>query len=158
MGVTVHGCGWHLFQLEVNNALLNGDLVEEVYTSILLGYRQWFTKFSTALLTLGFIQSQNDYSLFTRGSGDSFAVVLVYVDDIVLAGPFADVLNQVKLNLQQHFKLKDLGVLRYFHGLEIAHSAKGIVLNQCKYVLTLLDDTGFLGSKPVSLLWILTLS
>ena len=121
-------------------------------------YRQWFTKFSTALLTLGFIQSQNDYSLFTRGSGDSFAVVLVYVDDIVLAGPFADVLNQVKLNLQQHFKLKDLGVLRYFHGLEIAHSAKGIVLNQCKYVLTLLDDTGFLGSKPVSLLWILTLS
>lgn len=78
-------------------------------------------------------------------------VVLVYVDDIVLVGPPIDVLNQVKHNLEQYFKLKDLRVLRYFLGLEIVRSAKGIVLNQQKYILTLLDDTGFLGYKPASL-------
>ena len=89
--------------------------------------------------------------MFIKGSGASLVVILVYVDDIILAGPSVDVLNQVKSLLQSHFKLKDLGVLRYFLSLEIACSAKGITLNQHKYTLSLLDDTGFLGSKPASL-------
>ena len=42
-------------------------------------------------------------------------------------------------------------MLRYFLGLEIPRSAKGITLNHRKYTLSLLDDTSFLGSKPASL-------
>jgi hypothetical protein len=48
--------------------------------------RQWFSKFSNVLLRLGFIQSKSDYSLFTRLDGSSFLALLVFVDDIVLAG------------------------------------------------------------------------
>ena len=110
--------------------------------------RQWFTKFSTALVNFGFHQSKNDYSLFLKGSGDQFVIVLVYVDDIILAGPNVEVLNEFKLKLQSTFKLKDLGNLKYFLGLEIARSSTGISLNQRKYILSLLEDTGFLGSKP----------
>jgi hypothetical protein len=50
--------------------------------------------------------------------------------------------------LGKQFEVKDLGQLRYFLGIEVAHGAEGIVLSQRKYVLDLLTETGMLGCKP----------
>lgn len=57
---------------------------------------------------------------------------------------------EIKSILQLHFGIKDLGVLKIFLGLEVAHSSKGISLCQRQYCLDLLQDTGTIGSKPVS--------
>ncbi|XP_050896274.1 uncharacterized mitochondrial protein AtMg00810-like [Lathyrus oleraceus] len=72
----------------------------------------------------------------------------VYVDDIVLVGDSIDEIHSVKHLLDQTFKIKDLGQLRYFLGFEIAQSNTGIFFNQRKYTLDLLEDSGFLASKP----------
>ncbi|XP_020234224.1 uncharacterized protein LOC109814256 [Cajanus cajan] len=112
---------------------------------------QWFNKFSSTLKAHGFTQSRNDYSLFTCGNDTNLVTLIVYVDDIIVAGPNATRIHQVQTTLQKIFKLKVLGDLKYFLGLEIARSSKGINLCQRKYVLELLSDTGFLASKPTSL-------
>ena len=165
--------GWSITQLDVNNVFLHGDLDEEVFMSLppsfrdkgghtnqvcrltksLYGLRQasrqWFSKFSSTLLAHGFIQSKCDYSLFTKTVGHAFLALLVYVDDILIASN--DVVSVTRLTtfLDHHFKLKDLGSAKYFLGLELARSAKGISLCQRKYTLDILQDTGFLGSKPI---------
>jgi hypothetical protein len=50
--------------------------------------------------------------------------------------------------LNDIFKLKDLGPLKYFLGLEIAKSADGISVCQRKYTLEILEDSCLLASKP----------
>ncbi|XP_022888908.1 uncharacterized protein LOC111404314 [Olea europaea var. sylvestris] len=113
--------------------------------------RQWFAKFSNALISHGYIQSKSDYSLFTKGSGNTFVALLVYVDDIIITGSNIMAINSLKALLHSLFKFKDLGHLKYFLGLEIASSHKGILLSQRHYTLQLLEDTGFLACKPATL-------
>jgi hypothetical protein len=115
-------------------------------------YRQWFSKFSTTLLQHGFTQSKADYSLFTKQHGSCFIALLVYVDDILIASNYAIVVVQLKTYLDSQFKLKDLGPVRYFLGLEIARSSKGISVSQRKYTLEIMEDVGILGCKPTKCL------
>ncbi|KAF5457813.1 hypothetical protein F2P56_021891 [Juglans regia] len=120
---------WSLIQLDVNNAFLLGDLLEEVYMT----------------------HPRVDYSLFTRSNGDSFIAHLVYVDDILIASNDSHAVDNLKLLLDTKFKLKDLGQLKYI-GLEVAWSPQSISLCQCKYALEILQDAGFLGANPISFL------
>jgi hypothetical protein len=163
---------WHLHQLDVNNAFLHGELNEEVFMELPLGFaakgvskvcrltkslyglkqasRQWFSKFSTTLLSLGFTQSKCDYSLFTRMVGSSFIALLVYVDAIVLASNDSDAISSFTHLLNQQFKLKDLGSLNFFLGLEIVRKSTSIAICQQKYALEILEDSGLLAAKPVN--------
>ena len=111
--------------------------------------RQWFAKFSSTILQHGFIQSKSDYSLFTRSHGSSFIALLVYVDDILYQANDMEFVTKLKKSLDAEFKLKDLGNLKYFLGLEVARSSKGISLCQRKYALEILSNSGMLGSKPM---------
>ena len=54
--------------------------------------------------------------------------LLVYVDDILIASNDPQSVANLKAVLDKQFKLKDLGSLKYFLGLEVARSEKGISL------------------------------
>ena len=88
--------------------------------------------------------------MFTKGHGSSFVALSVYVDDIIITRPSQSVLDSLKIFLKGQFKLKDLGSLRYFLGLQIAWLTIGIVFSQRHYTLQLLEDTGFLACKLAS--------
>jgi len=128
-----------LKQLDINNVFLHGDLKEDVYmvaspglTSIpprkvcklkkaSYGFKQaikeWFSKLSSFLFSMGYSQSMNDHSLFINSSEGSFTTLLVYVNDIILAGNDKEEIVRIKKALNYIFKIKDLGDLRYFLGL-----------------------------------------
>jgi hypothetical protein len=161
---------WHLHQMDVNNAFLHGDLQEDVYMTVpqgvnspkpnqvckliksLYGLRQasrkWYERLTSLIISQGYHQSSSDYSFFTLNKQDSFTALLVYVDDIILAGNSLEEFDKIKTIMDSEFKIKDLGMLRYFLGIEVAHSKSGISICQRKYCLDLLKDTGLLGSKP----------
>jgi hypothetical protein len=112
--------------------------------------RQWFAKFSTAIQAARFVQSKTDYSLFTCRKGKSFTVLLIYVDDILIMGNDVNAILGLKQFLHSHFRIRDLGNLKYFLGIKVSLSKKGISILQRKYTVEILKDGGILGSKPVN--------
>ena len=73
----------------------------------------------------------------------------MYVDDILITSNNTASVKILIEFLDQNFKLKDLGSAKYFLGLELARSKKGISLCQRKYAFDILEDSGFLAAKPV---------
>ncbi|XP_056860049.1 uncharacterized mitochondrial protein AtMg00810-like [Raphanus sativus] len=100
---------------------------------------------------MGFMKSRDDHTLFVKLEAGRYLAVLIYVDDILVASNNDDAVTEFICELESHFKLRNLGEAKYFLGLEIARSEKGILVCQRKYTLELLDDAGFLGSKPSSI-------
>jgi Reverse transcriptase (RNA-dependent DNA polymerase) len=162
--------GWKLYQMDVKNAFLQGNLEEEVYMIIPQGHkgsnsgmvcklakaiyglkqspRAWYSKLSHALITKGFVKGKSDSTMFVHSTTHTKTIVLVYVDDIIITGNNDNEIKNLKTYLKDTFDIKDLGKLRYFLRIEIAHSDKGLVLFQRKYTLDLLKETGKLGTKP----------
>ncbi|GJU60739.1 putative RNA-directed DNA polymerase [Tanacetum coccineum] len=162
---------WKLFQMDVNNAFLYGTLNEEVYMLPPPGFfkenenkvcklkkslyglkqapRQWNHKLAEVLFEAGFVQSKNDHSLYIKKEGETCLYLLVYVDDLVLTGNSEVEMNRFKEFLSNKFKIKDLGELKYFLGIEVLRTKSGLCLNQRKYCLEMLHEYGLLACRPV---------
>lgn len=88
--------------------------------------------------------------MFVHEHNESFTTVLVHVDYVILIGNDIHEIARIKQFLDNSFKIRYLGILTYFLGLEIARSKKGISICQRKYALEILKDTGYLACKPAS--------
>lgn len=89
---------------------------------------------------LGFNQSKQDYSLFTRSKDGEFLIILVYVDDMIVTGTSMSQIEKVKQVLDLAFTIKDLGELNYFLGTQITITAHGTFMSQKKYMNDILID------------------
>ncbi|RVW74545.1 Retrovirus-related Pol polyprotein from transposon TNT 1-94 [Vitis vinifera] len=148
----IYGCDY----LNIKNAFLHGELLEEVYMEqppgfvaqgesslvcklrrSLYGLKQspwaWFGHFSSVVQKFGMLRSEADHSVFYHHNSSSQCIYLVvYVDDIVITGSDQEGIQRLKQHLLNHFRTKDLGKLKYFLGLEIAQSSLGVVMSQRK--------------------------
>ena len=164
-------CHWSLYQIDVKNVFLNGNLHEEMYMQpppdyphsgsqvcclccALYGLRQalraWFEKFSSIVAQQDFTSSPHDTTLFVRRSSAGITLILLYVDDMIITGDDFAGIRSLQHFLSQHFEMKDLDTLSYFLGLQVISSSDGYQLSHAKYTSDLLSKAGITDNKTVS--------
>ncbi|KAG7527831.1 Integrase catalytic core [Arabidopsis thaliana x Arabidopsis arenosa] len=123
---------WELWQMDVKNAFLQGELEEEVYMKPPPGLEDHNAPgkvFKLKKAIYGLKQSRE-------------------LDDIIISGNDKVGIQETKAFLKSVFDIKDLGELKYFLGIEVCRSKEGLFLSQRKYTLDLLSQVGKLGAKP----------
>ena len=79
---------------------------------------------------------------------------MVYVDDILLTGTNSLLLQRLIQLLSSEFKLRDLGTVHYFLGIEVQPTGMGLMLRHHKYTLDILTWVGMLSCKLVDTLYL----
>lgn len=168
---TVCALDLELHQLDVKTAFLNGSLEETIYIKQPPGYeeggaraalrlhkalyglrqapRAWHQRLKTELEALGFTASEADPGLFIQRRGSSLLLVLVYVDDILLAGSNTATIEEVKGTLKTVFDIHDIGDAGTFIGLDITRdrSAGTLKLSQRRMTVELVQKYGLSSAK-----------
>eukprot|EP00903_Cladosiphon_okamuranus_P014961 g13848.t2 len=156
---------WLVLAMDVQTAFLNGTLSEDVYTyqapgieqldgngqplvwkmkKSLYGLRQspsvWNLTIDKDLRRKGYTPTASDPCVYTKGSGNSYVMPTLFVDDILLTGPSNTVLQEARQDLQRSFAMTDLGQATQILGIEIKQDFKKgtITLSQEKYTLSIL--------------------
>ncbi|KAL2251475.1 UNVERIFIED_CONTAM: Retrovirus-related Pol polyprotein from transposon TNT 1-94 [Sesamum indicum] len=146
-----------LQQMDVKTAFLHGDLEEEIYMVQPEGYngddqqvcrlkkslyglkqapQQWYRKFDNFMLEIGFSRCNADHCCYVKRFDEFFIILLLYVDDMLIAGSNVKEINRLKDQLSRKFDMKDLGEARQILGMKITRD-KGIGklwLSQSDYI------------------------
>ena len=159
--------------MDVKNAFLHSELDKEIYMEQPKGFqskihpeyvcklkkalyglkqapRAWYGKIGEFLLQNDFKVAPSDSSLFVKSKEGRLAIVLVYVDDLIITGDYTEEIHRIRENLSIRFQMKELGELKHFLGLEVERTKDGIFLGQQKYAKDLLERYGMLDCKPIS--------
>jgi len=104
--------------------------------------RAWNAKLDRELLALGFVRSKLDHAVYRRCNRNSFLLVGVYVDDLIISGPDVRDIGAFKKEMMKKFSMSDLGLLSYYLGIEVKQAADGITLCQSSYAMKILEAAG----------------
>ncbi|CAL9011567.1 unnamed protein product [Prunus brigantina] len=143
---------WPLLQFDVKNTFLLGDLNDEIYMDFPPGFlvtskegvvcklrkslyglkqspRVWFGRFAASMKKFGYVQSNSDHTLFLKRYKGQLTALIIYVDDMIVIRDDLAEMQNLKKYLASKFKMKSLGDLKYFLGIEISISKHGIFLS-----------------------------
>ncbi|GJY74280.1 retrovirus-related pol polyprotein from transposon TNT 1-94 [Tanacetum coccineum] len=154
-----------IYQMDVKTAFLNGPLKEEVYVAqpdgfvdpdhpdkvyrlrkALYGLKQapraWYDELSKFLISNGFTKGIIDPTLFTIKYGEDILLVQIYVDDIIFGSTNPKFSKRFEKLMHGRFEMSLMGEMKFFLGLQIHQSPRGIFINQAKYTLEILKKHG----------------
>uniref|UniRef100_A0A2N9FSS1 Retrovirus-related Pol polyprotein from transposon TNT 1-94 n=1 Tax=Fagus sylvatica TaxID=28930 RepID=A0A2N9FSS1_FAGSY len=175
LGIVVVAENLHLEQLDVKTAFLHGDLEEDIYMHQPQGFivqgkenlvcklrkslyglkqapRQWYKKFDSFMYSTGFTRCQADHCCYVKSFDNSYIILLLYVDDMLIAGSSIEEINNLKKQLSKQFAMKDLGPAKQILGMRIIRDrANGTLkLSQTEYVKKILSRFSMDEAKSVS--------
>ncbi|GKC51723.1 retrovirus-related pol polyprotein from transposon TNT 1-94 [Tanacetum coccineum] len=160
-----------VYQMDVKTAFLYGPLKEEVYVNqpdgfvdpyhpdkvyrlkkALYGLKQapraWYDELSNFLVSNGFSKGSIDPTLFITKHGEDILLVQIYVDDIIFGSTNPNLSKRFGKLMHNKFDMSMMGELKFFLGIQIHQSPRGIFINQAKYAQEILKKHG--GDKLVS--------
>lgn len=159
-------------QINVNNAFFHAYLIEDIsmcqppgfksptpnlvykLRKALYGLKQaslaWFQKLHAYLINLAFVDSKADSSLLIKLKVDVMVFILIYVDDILIISTHCDLVDQLIVDLNVKFSLKNLGLLYNFLGVDACFNNGYFHLSQQKYIKDLLESIGLIDIKLVA--------
>lgn len=104
--------------------------------------RAWFHHFAHYIISIGFISSYSDNSLFVFHHGSDTTYLLLYVDDIMLTASFPNLLNRLISSLHSEFAITGLGSLYHFLNITVSRTPTGLFLSQRQYANEILERAG----------------
>lgn len=90
----------------------------------------------------GFEKSCLEHTLFIKREGSKILIVSLYVDDLVYTSNDSKMLQAFKDSMKREFEMSDLGEMKYFLGVEVQQTEKGIHISQKKYAGEVLERFG----------------
>lgn len=159
-----------LVNVDIDVAFLNADVDEEIYMTQPEGYakkspdgkeyvckllkslyglkqspRNWWQHIDKLLKSMGFIPSSADPCVYIKTFPDgSILIVVLYVDDLIIAGSSMKIINDFKAELAKHYKMKDLGELTWILGMHITRDRENrtLEIHQSAYIDQMLERFG----------------
>lgn len=89
--------------------------------------------------------------MYTRITRRSRVYLVIYVDDMLICGDCDSEIEEVKLKLSNEFKMKDLGPVKTFMGINIEYDEENgvLTLDQEQYINQLLSRFGMSDCNPL---------
>ena len=158
--------------MDVKTTFLNGVVEEEVYVEKPLNFETrdrethvcklkkslyslkhapmtWYRRIDSFLSSLGFTKSKVDSNLYYKVEDGNLVMLLLYVDGVFVTG-MDGLIADTKRKIAAEFKMKDLGMMHYFLGMEVWQSSEGIFLGQGKYAVEILKRFGMMDCKVMT--------
>ncbi|KAJ3689816.1 hypothetical protein LUZ61_018980 [Rhynchospora tenuis] len=164
---------WPIYQMDVKSAFLNGVLEEEVYVEQPPGYmkagketqvlklkkalyglkqapRAWNSRIDTYLKKNKFKQCPYEHALYVKEKEGNLLYIALYVDDLIFMGNNEKMIKEFKEVMTREFEMTDLGLMKYFLGLEVRQENAGIFVSQEAYAKEILKKYKMDECNPVS--------
>jgi len=164
---------WHIEQLDIKTAFLNGTLREEIYMDLpeglkdkhqpgtciklkksLYGLKQaprvWFETLTKVLINMGFEQCKLEPCIFFVKIDDDIFLISVFVDDLLAVCRITEYIQSFKEELKKRFEITDLGPASTYLSFEIDRTKTCTFVSQRKYIKTILKKFNMENCKPVN--------
>jgi len=150
-------------QMDIKGVYLNGILKECVYIWQPEGYgdgmgriclliktlyglkqagREWNVELDTKLWRCGYVQLKADPCIYIWRVGEDFAIITVWVDDLLLFMTTVLLMTKMKTDIKSKWEVTDLGSPSKIVGIEIMMQDNSIAISSCKYIESILQKEG----------------
>ncbi|KAJ5124616.1 Reverse transcriptase RNA-dependent DNA polymerase [Penicillium bovifimosum] len=163
--------GWPIHHVDITTAFLYAELKEPIEIKLPEGQqeehpgfigllektiyglkqspREWYHLLHDVLISMGFVRTQSDHSVFIRKEDDLY--VMVYVDDLLVLFPSEDTIRTFRTAISRHFDISDKGALERYLAINVHYGRHGeILLSQSDYVDHILTRFGLENCNPVA--------